>query len=75
MQNAPSLLLLLLQIIPDYSWLFLIIPNNSRDTTIPIIADYSNYFLIIQIIRIIPIIAKICLPHVEIESIVCLSCH
>ena len=46
-------------IIPDYSWLFLIIPIDSRDTSFPIIADYSISVLIIQIIRIIPIIAKL----------------
>ena len=46
-------------IIPDYSWLFLIIPVDSRDITIPIIADYSCSALIIPIIRIIPIIAKL----------------
>ena len=71
----PSFFSGLLQIIADYSWLFLIIPIDSRDTTIPIIADYSISVLIIQIIRIIPIIAKLCLPHVEIETILCLSSH
>ena len=55
----PSFFFGLLQIIPDSSWFFLIIPIDSRDTTIPIIADYSYSFLIIQITCIIPIIAKI----------------
>ena len=65
-------------IIPDYCRLFLIfaiIGINSRDTPIPIIADYSISVLMIQIIRIISIIAKLCLPQVEIETIVCLSSH
>ena len=47
-----------------------IICSDSRDTHIAIVADYSNCFLIIHIIHIIPIIAKICLTHVEIEGIV-----
>ena len=55
--------------------IFAIIRVDSRDTPIPIIADYSYSFLIVQIIRIIPIIANLCLPHVEIETILCLSSH
>ena len=64
-----------LWIIADYCRLFLIIPIDSRDTAIPIIAEYTISLLIILIIRIIPNIAKLCLPHAEIETIVCLSCH
>ena len=73
MQNAPHNNV---WIIADYCRLFLIIAiirNDSRDPPIAIIADYSNSFLIIPIIRIIPIIAKLCLPHAEIETIVCMS--
>ena len=47
---------LLFRIIPDHSWLFLIIPVDSRDMTIQIIKDFSYSFVIILIIRIVPII-------------------
>ena len=59
MQIVPLIFFGLFLIIPDYSWLFQIIPVDSRDITIPTIADYSYSFLIILIMRIFSIIAKL----------------
>ena len=49
--SAPLIFII---IIPDYFWLFLIIPDYScllQGHTIQIIADYSGYALIIMIIQ------------------------